>query len=51
MNEKTSQKTDDLLVVERVPKDQDTVDISLPNSCDSVHIWGALVSDKRNVVA
>ncbi len=46
VNDKNNQKTDGLLVVEIVPKDQDITDISLPKTGDQVHVWGAWVTDK-----
>jgi len=46
INDKNEEKTDGLLVVEVVPKDQDISSIYLPESGDKVHIWGAWVTDE-----
>jgi hypothetical protein len=46
LSEKNNQKTDGLLVVEIVPKDQNIAGIFLPNAGDRVDIWGAWVTDK-----
>lgn len=46
INDKNEEKTDGLLVVEVVPKDQDISGIYLPESGDKVHIWGAWVTDE-----
>jgi len=46
LNEKNNQKTDGLLVVEIVPKDQNVADVFLPKAGDRVDIWGAWVTDK-----
>lgn len=46
INDKNDEKTDGLLVVEVVPKDQDLKNIDLPKEGDKVHIWGAWVTDK-----
>jgi hypothetical protein len=46
VNDKNEEKTDGLLVIEVVPKDQDIQNIVLPESGDKVHVWGAWVTDK-----
>jgi hypothetical protein len=46
INDKNDEKTDGLLVVEIVPKDQDISTLYLPESGDKVHIWGAWVTDE-----
>lgn len=46
VNDKNEEKTDGLLVIEVVPKDQDIENIVLPESGDKVHVWGAWVTDK-----
>lgn len=46
VNDKSEEKTDGLLVIEVVPKDQDIQNIVLPESGDKVHVWGAWVTDK-----
>lgn len=46
VNDKNEEKTDGLLVVEVVPKDRDISTVSLPESGDKVHIWGAWVTDE-----
>jgi hypothetical protein len=46
VNDKNDEKTDGLLVVEVVPKDQDISTVDLPKEGDKVHIWGAWVTDK-----
>jgi hypothetical protein len=46
INDKNDEKTDGLLVVEVVPKDQDIKSVDLPKEGDKVHIWGAWVTDK-----
>jgi hypothetical protein len=46
VNDKNDEKTDGLLVVEIVPKDQDLQNVVLPESGDKVHVWGAWVTDK-----
>ena len=46
LNEKNNQKTDGLLVVEIVPKDQNIRSVFLPKAGDKVDIWGAWVTDK-----
>jgi len=46
INDKNDEKTDGLLVVEVVPKDQDMQNVDLPKEGDKVHIWGAWVTDK-----
>ena len=46
LNEKNNQKTDGLLVVEIVPKDQNIRSVFLPKPGDRVDIWGAWVTDK-----
>jgi hypothetical protein len=45
-NDKNDEKTDGLLIVEIVPKDQDISTLYLPESGDKVHIWGAWVTDE-----
>lgn len=46
INDKNDEKTDGLLVVEVVPKDQDLKNVDLPKEGDKVHVWGAWVTDK-----
>jgi hypothetical protein len=46
LNDKNDEKTDGLLVVEVVPKDQDISSVVLPSEGDKVHIWGAFVTDE-----
>ncbi|HEX9317375.1 MAG TPA: hypothetical protein VF884_00395 [Nitrososphaeraceae archaeon] len=46
LNEGNNQKTDGLLVVEIVPKDQNIAGVFLPKTGDKVDIWGAWVTDK-----
>jgi hypothetical protein len=46
VNDKNDEKTDGLLVVEVVPKDQDLNSVDLPKEGDKVHVWGAWVTDK-----
>lgn len=46
INDKNDEKTDGLLVIEVVPKDQNIENVDLPKSGDKVHIWGAWVTDK-----
>jgi hypothetical protein len=46
LNDKNREKTDGFLVVEIVPKDQDTAGVHLPKTGDQVHVWGAWVTDK-----
>jgi hypothetical protein len=46
LNEKNDGKTDGYLVVEIVPPDQDSKDILLPKEGDTVHLWGAWVTDQ-----
>jgi hypothetical protein len=46
INDKNDEKTDGLLIVEVVPKDQDIKNVDLPKEGDKVHIWGAWVTDK-----
>lgn len=46
VNDKNEEKTDGLLVVEVVPKDQDLNNVDLPKEGDKVHVWGAWVTDK-----
>lgn len=46
INDKNDEKTDGLLIVEVVPKDQDIKTVDLPKEGDKVHIWGAWVTDK-----
>jgi hypothetical protein len=45
-NDKNDEKTDGLLVVEVVPKDQEISKVDLPKEGDKVHLWGAWVTDK-----
>lgn len=45
LNEGNNQKTDGLLVVEIVPKDQNIAGVTLPKTGDKVEIWGAWVTD------
>jgi len=45
LNEGNNQKTDGLLVVEIVPKDQNIAGVALPKTGDKVEIWGAWVTD------
>ena len=46
VNDKNDEKTDGLLVVEVVPKDQDLTNVDLPEEGDKVQVWGAWVTDK-----
>lgn len=46
INDHNDEKTDGLLVVEVVPKDQDIQSIYLPEEGDKVHVWGAWVTDE-----
>jgi hypothetical protein len=46
LDDKNDEKTDGLLVVEVVPKDQDISTVDLPKEGDKVHFWGAWVTDK-----
>lgn len=46
INDKNDEKTDGLLVVEVVPKDQDLKNVDLPKEGDKVRVWGAWVTDK-----
>ena len=46
INDKNDEKTDGLLVVEVVPKDQDLKNVDLPKEGDKVQVWGAWVTDK-----
>ena len=46
VNDKNDEKTDGLLVVEVVPKDQDISTVDLRKEGDKVHFWGAWVTDK-----
>jgi hypothetical protein len=46
INDHNDEKTDGLLVVEVVPKDQDLQNIYLPKEGDKVHVWGAWVTDE-----
>ena len=46
INDHNDEKTDGLLVVEVVPKDQDVQNIYLPEEGDKVHVWGAWVTDE-----
>lgn len=46
LNDRNEERTDGLLVVEVVPKDQDLQSVYLPDSGDKVHIWGAWVTDE-----
>lgn len=46
INDHNDEKTDGLLVVEVVPKDQDLQNIYLPEEGDKVHVWGAWVTDE-----
>jgi hypothetical protein len=45
LNDLNNQKTDGLLVVEIVPKDQNIAGVFLPKTGDKVDIWGAWVTD------
>jgi hypothetical protein len=46
INDQNEEKTDGLLVIEVVPKDQELQNIYLPESGDKVHVWGAWVTDE-----
>jgi hypothetical protein len=46
VNNKNQEKTDGLLVVEVVPKDQNLETVVLPEAGDRVHVWGAWVTDE-----
>lgn len=46
VNNKNQEKTDGLLVVEVVPKDQNLENVVLPEAGDRVHVWGAWVTDE-----
>ena len=46
INDHNDEKTDGLLVVEVVPKDQDLQNVYLPEEGDKVRIWGAWVTDE-----
>ncbi len=46
LNDKNQKKTGGYLVVEIVPKDQDSKNIKLPKSGDRVKVWGSWVTDK-----
>jgi hypothetical protein len=46
VNDKNDEKTEGLLIVEVVPKDQDISTVDLPQEGDKVHIWGAWVTDE-----
>jgi hypothetical protein len=46
INDHNDEKTEGLLVVEVVPKDQDVQSIYLPEEGDKVHVWGAWVTDE-----
>jgi hypothetical protein len=46
INDHNEEKTDGLLVVEVVPKDQDIQSIYLPKEGDKVQVWGAWVTDE-----
>jgi hypothetical protein len=46
LNDRNEEKTDGLLVIEVVPKDQDLQNVYLPEEGDKVHVWGAWVTDK-----
>jgi hypothetical protein len=46
LNDKNQEKTDGLLVVEVVPKDQNIENLVLPQAGDKVHVWGAWVTDE-----
>ena len=46
LNDKNQEKTDGLLVVEVVPKDQNIENLVLPEAGDKVHVWGAWVTDE-----
>jgi hypothetical protein len=46
VNDHNQEKTDGLLVIEVVPKDQNLENIYLPESGDKVHVWGAWVTDE-----
>jgi hypothetical protein len=46
LNDHNQEKTDGLLVIEVVPKDQSIENIYLPKEGDKVHVWGAWVTDE-----
>ena len=46
VNDQNEEKTDGLLVIEVVPKDQGVENIYLPEEGDKVHVWGAWVTDE-----
>ncbi len=46
LNDGNNQKTDGLLVVEIVPKDQNIAGVTFPKTGDKVEVWGAWVTDK-----
>ena len=46
INDHNEEKTDGLLVVEVVPKDQELQNMYLPEEGDKVHVWGAWVTDE-----
>ena len=46
INDHNDEKTDGLLVVEVVPKDQELQNMYLPEEGDKVHVWGAWVTDE-----
>jgi hypothetical protein len=46
VNDHNQEKTDGLLVIEIVPKDQSIENIYLPKEGDKVHVWGAWVTDE-----
>ena len=48
LNKDNKKKTDGNLVVEVVPKDQDSTYVELPHKGDNVEVWGAWVIDKPN---
>jgi hypothetical protein len=46
VNDQNEEKTDGLLVIEIVPKDQSIENIYLPEEGDRVQVWGAWVTDE-----
>jgi len=46
LNKDSKKKTDGNLVVEIVPRDQDSKYVELPDKGDNVEVWGAWVIDK-----
>ena len=46
LNKDNKKKTDGNLVVEVVPRDQDSKYVELPDKGDNVEVWGAWVIDK-----